>query len=256
MPSPHDAPSVLLNPVPDNAPQTHLYLVRHGQAVINVTPIIGGPNGDTGLTPLGVRQAEALRDRLARTGEIRADVIIASTLPRARQTAEIIAPALHLAVTPDDDLHELRTGPDGDGLTIAEYTKRFGWIDIADNPLTPVDPGGESWASFMLRVATALDRIARDHAGKTVVVVTHGGLIDGSFLHFFGMNAHALPPARFHTSNTSLTHWERIPREGRLVWRLAYYNDASHARGLDAAGATSPIASQSAPAIEAAKAPV
>ena len=34
---------------------THLYLIRHGEAVSNVEPIIGGMRGDTGLSPLGVR---------------------------------------------------------------------------------------------------------------------------------------------------------------------------------------------------------
>ena len=78
--------------------QTHLYLVRHGEAVVNVEPIMGGMRGDTGLTPRGVAQAESLRDRLAATGEIAADILISSTLPRARQTAEIIAGVLNMPV--------------------------------------------------------------------------------------------------------------------------------------------------------------
>ena len=72
---------------------THLYLIRHGESVANVQPIVAGMRGDVGLTERGVAQADRLRERLAQ-GEIAADVLIASTLPRARQTAEIIAPAL------------------------------------------------------------------------------------------------------------------------------------------------------------------
>lgn len=53
-------------------------------------------------------QAERLRDRLARTGEITADVLIASPLPRARQTAEMLAPALGLMVTLDAEMEEWR----------------------------------------------------------------------------------------------------------------------------------------------------
>jgi len=81
---------------------THLYLIRHAEAVSNVEPIIAGMRGDTGLTAHGVAQAERLRDRLA-AGEIAADVLIASTLPRAQQTAEIIAPALGLPIIWDDE---------------------------------------------------------------------------------------------------------------------------------------------------------
>jgi len=64
---------------------TQLYLIRHGQAFCNVENLIAGMESDVGLTPVGVAQAERLRDRLSATGEIAADVLIASTLPRARQ---------------------------------------------------------------------------------------------------------------------------------------------------------------------------
>ena len=47
---------------------THLYLIRHSRAVANVENILAGMRSDTGLTPLGVTQAERLRDRLAATG--------------------------------------------------------------------------------------------------------------------------------------------------------------------------------------------
>lgn len=90
---------------------THLYLIRHGEAITNVEPIIGGMRGDTGLSSLGVRQAEALRDRLTATQEIAADLLIASTLPRARQTAEIVAPAFGLPIVWEDDVQEMRAKP-------------------------------------------------------------------------------------------------------------------------------------------------
>ncbi|MBC7806389.1 MAG: histidine phosphatase family protein [Akkermansiaceae bacterium] len=230
----------------DEAAETNLYFIRHGQAVVNVTKVMGGPKGDTGLTLLGRTQAERLRRRLA-SGEIQADVLIASSLPRARETAELIAPALGLPVLLDDDLHELRVGPDADGLPLEEYIRRFGWVEISDNPLIPVDPNGESWARFMLRVGEALTRIARDYRGKTVVLVCHGGVIDGSLVHFFGMNAHAFPPARLHTLNTSLTHWTYSSRNGKWHWRLNYYNDTRHLEGLTATAVfpdTEPVATE------------
>lgn len=216
-------------------PPTTLYLIRHGQAVVNVEPIIGGPRGDTGLTPTGVRQAELLRDRLRETREIEPDVLVVSTLPRARQTGGIVAEAFPgVPIVYDDEFQELRCGPEGDGLHVDEYMRRFGWVDFYHQPLRPVDPGGESWASFLLRVSLSLDRVAREHAGKTVVVVCHGGVIDGSFLHFFGMPLQAVPPAGFHTANTSLTCWRRIwTRDQRMRWTLVRYNDDHHLRAMD-----------------------
>lgn len=218
----------------ENLPaETRLLLVRHGQAHVNVSHVLGGMRGDTGLTALGRAQAQRLRDRLS-TGEFHAEVLLASSLPRARETAEIIAPALSLSAQFDDDLHELRVGDEGDGLPLEEYKRRFGWVDIAANPHTPIDPGGESWARFMLRVGETLTRIAREHHGKTVVVVCHGGVIDGSLVHFFGMNAAAVPPARLYTRNTSLTLWTHTRHNERWTWRLDFYNDAHHLAGLDA----------------------
>ena len=225
MPEDNDGPEVAV----DRSP-TDLWLIRHGQAVVNVEPVLGGPKGDTGLTELGVRQAKGLRDRLAAHGEIRPDVLIASTLPRAWQTARILAPAFgDLPVVPDDDVQELRVGPEADGLSVEEYTRRFGWVDIRADPFAPVDPGGESWVMFTQRVCTALERITREHAGKTVVVVCHGGIVDVSFLHFFRMPTNAMPPVALHTANCSLTHWRRLWNHGAMRWHLVRYNDTTPA---------------------------
>ena len=207
--------------------QTHLYLVRHGEAVVNVEPIMGGMRGDTGLTPRGVAQAESLRDRLAATGEIAADILISSTLPRARQTAEIIAPALNVPMVLDDEVQEIGVG-DADGLHHEEAWARYGNPDFVNDPFHQIAPGGESWAQFMLRVAGALHRIVRDHKGKTIVLVCHGGVIDGSFAYF--LNIHTRIPLRleFYPHNTSLTHWETYSYSGQKFWRLACYNDVAH----------------------------
>src|SRR6187399_1209795 len=84
---------------------THLYLIRHGQYVEDEAHPILNPE----LSPEGIAQVERLRNRLAATGEIKADVLISSPLLRAQQTAHIIAPALGLPVTLDPDMEEWRT---------------------------------------------------------------------------------------------------------------------------------------------------
>lgn len=211
---------------------THLYLIRHGEAWANVKPIVAGMRGDQGLTPRGVAQAERLRDRLAR-GELQADVLIASTLPRARQTAEIIQPALGLPIIFDDDVQELRIG-EADGMTNQEAWSRFGVPNFDAEPLRPIAPGGESWGEFTLRVGRALTRITSEHAGKTIVIVCHGGVIDCSFIHFFQMPSLVLPPTDFHTRNTSITYWEYVNRRARNLWRLNSYNDIAHLHDIGA----------------------
>lgn len=210
---------------------TQLYLIRHGQAIAAVQNIIG----DTGLSPLGITQAKHLRDRLAGTGEIAADVLIASTFLRAQQTAEIIAPALGLPIVLDDEVQELRPGESAD-MHVEDARKRFGRPDFEQIPFQPVAPGGENWGQFMLRVSTALDRIIRQHEGKTIVIVCHGGVIDGSFVYFFRMSTLHLPPVRLLTHNTSITHWQKDTFYGRAPhWRLVRYNDDMHLRDIDSA---------------------
>lgn len=209
---------------------TNLYLIRHGEATSQTQDVLR----DDGLTPLGVKQAERLRDRLAATGEIAADVLIASTLPRARQTAEIIQPALNLPIIMDDEVQELRIG-DAEGMHIDDFKEKFGGYNVEEYPFRPVATGAENWGGFVLRVATALDRIVHEHEGKTIVIVCHGGVIDNSFVYFFGLNSLTLPQARFFTYNTSITQWRKYKPEGRTAhWRLVRYNDNLHVRDIDA----------------------
>jgi 2,3-bisphosphoglycerate-dependent phosphoglycerate mutase len=213
---------------------TRLYLIRHGQAFCNVRPFgtIAGMLGDAGLTPLGRTQAERLRDRLAATGEIKADILIASTLPRARETAEIIAPALGLPIIFDDEFQEQSPG-DFDGKEWNEIKDEI--PNQHDEPYRPFGPNGENWGQFILRVGTALNRILYQHEGKTIVVVCHGGVIDASFLVFFGMNTLVPAETAFYTRNTSITIWERREIEGySLRWRLTGYNDDLHTRAIGA----------------------
>lgn len=206
---------------------THLYLIRHGQSNVNVEPIVGGMRGDRGLTELGRLQAERLRDRLEKSGEIKADVLIASTLPRARQTAEIIQPALGIPMLLDDDVQEIRLGI-GDGMPLADFKAQYGWVDFDYEPHRRLVPESESLSDFVNRTCRALERITREHAGKTIVVVCHGGIVDSSFYYFFDIPMLAAAQTGFNTHNTSITHWARWMIRGKWRWRIERYNDDSH----------------------------
>jgi len=208
---------------------TNLYLIRHAEALGAVHNIIG----DTALSPLGIMQAERLRDRLAATGEIAADLLISSTFVRARQTAEIIAPALGLPILLDDEVQELRDGV-AEGMHVKEYRARYGEVNFRETPFRQVAPAGENWGQFALRVGTALDRITRQYEGKTIVIVCHGGVIGVSFLYFFGTGSLQYPQAGFDTDNTSITHWTKRSISGRPSrWRLVCYNDDMHLRDIE-----------------------
>jgi len=207
---------------------TNLYLIRHGEAHSNVEAVIGGMQGDRGLTERGIAQAEALARRLA-NGEIVADVLYASTLPRARMTAELIAQALKLPISWDDELHELRPG-EADGMTVEAARARFEGLErFLFEAFTPIAPGGESWGSFQMRASAALERIILQHQGQTIVIVTHGGIIEASFLYLLELGPQMRGRAAFPVANTAITHWRQVTTAaGRVEWHLAAHNDHRH----------------------------
>ena len=214
---------------------TELYLIRHGESVANVEPIIGGMRGDSGLTARGREQAARLAARLA-AGEIRADALYTSTLPRAVETAEYVGRALGLTPLPDDEWHELRPG-EADGASVEEWRARYGGreFETATDPYRPFAPGGESWATFLLRVGRALSRVVARHRGETVAVVCHGGVLEAAFYHAFGLGPTA-NRVSFAPLNTSITHWRHHPAEegGAPRWALVAFNDAAHLRPAEA----------------------
>jgi broad specificity phosphatase PhoE len=206
-----------------------LVLVRHGAAHAGFDGVIAGPTGCTGLTPLGRRQAEALHDHLLGSGRVHADALLASVIPRAIETAEIIAPGLGFETFGKAcDLCEVHTG-EADGLPWAEYSPRYGSLDMEAEPDRVFAPGGESWTSFHERVLGMLERVAREYEGQTVVAVCHAGVIMASLRMLLGI-PHPGTGAQLRPSNTGLTEWEHDPSHDR--WTLHSFNDAGHLLGL------------------------
>jgi probable phosphoglycerate mutase len=209
---------------------TRLVLIRHGQSRATVDQIAGGERGCTGLTDFGARQVEALRERVTGTDELAGTTaLLASTLPRAVETAEILAPALGgLPVVTYRDLSELQPG-EGDGLTWGQWGARFGGFRMADEPYRPLAPGGESWAEFQLRVGRTLSALIVAEAGGLVVIACHGGIIEGSIRNFLGLGWLSGADALETPANASMTEWTCVVQPtGALSWRLVRYNDAAH----------------------------
>jgi probable phosphoglycerate mutase len=209
-------------------PSTRLILVRHGESVAQVEGVVGGPKTCRGLSERGRRQVEALRDRWLAAG-LRADVLLASTLPRAVETAELLAGALG-GLVPElvDDLCEILPG-ECDGMTWDDFEEQFRGGDYRWDPHTPVAPGGESWVQFQARASRAIGAIVEALEGRTIVAAVHGGIVDGSMVHFLG-----LPKDAGHvlqTENASVTEWLFVdPRSNWEPggWRLVRFNDHAH----------------------------
>jgi ribonuclease H / adenosylcobalamin/alpha-ribazole phosphatase len=160
-----------VQPVGEPAPvvTTVTHLLRHGQTEHTPERRYSGRN-DLPLSRTGRAEAEAAA---ARAAELGIEVIVASPLRRTRETAEIVAAALGLAVEFDEDLVELDFG-DLEGLTFDEArtkhplaARRFG------SDVTVAAPGGESVMDVSTRVARARRRLLARHEGRSVLVVSH-----------------------------------------------------------------------------------
>jgi len=168
------------------ADTTRLVLIRHGEANVYVESIVGGHDSCTGLSGLGRRQAAALRDRLASTGELgEVDALYASVMARAMETAEIIAPALGgLPVRTDCDLCEIHPG-EAEGMSWADYEAQYGsstWGPAQYH--RPWAPGAETVAELVTRAGRRLWQLVTEHPGETVVVACqrrdHPGVVPGA----------------------------------------------------------------------------
>ena len=155
------------------------------------------------------------------------DVLLSSPLPRARQTAEIIAPALGRPIELEADLEEHRPG-EADGCPFVDFAARFGMFDFRAEPDRPFAPGGESLREFHERVVSLLRRIETEREGATVLAVCHGGVIDAAFRSYLAIG---LSDAfELWTLNTSLTEFAIATSDAPP--QLRRYNDAAHLTGL------------------------
>lgn len=151
-------------------PATTTVLLRHGETPLSGERRFAG-RGDIPLTGTGLKQAAAAATRLAARGGL--DLIVTSPLERTQQTASAVAAATGVPLVADDGWMETDFG-EWEGLNHAEAERGWpeqmaAWLD--DTAAAP--PGGESFAATSDRVLKALDTLLAEHAGATVLVVSH-----------------------------------------------------------------------------------
>ncbi|TFV89559.1 bifunctional RNase H/acid phosphatase [Blastococcus sp. CT_GayMR16] len=200
---------------------TVTHLLRHGQTEHTPERRFSGRN-ELPLSLTGRAEAEAAA---ARAADLGVEVVIASPLRRTRETAEIVAAALGLPVTFDPDLVELDFG-DVEGLTFDEArekhplaARRF----MSD--ISVAAPGGESISDVGTRVARARRRILSDHAGRTVLIVSHVTPIKLFLAAGLGVGDDVVHRVFLEAASLSTVTWSS---DGRSSVRLV--NDTAHLR--------------------------
>ena len=203
---------------------TELVVVRHGETEFNRSGRYQG-HADSPLTPAGEAQALRLAPRL-RSLDCGATVH-ASDLGRARRTAELLVqPSAH-RIREEAALRERGYGV-FEGLSRTEIAERYPAARIASGAANPdyTPPGGETQDEFNARVIGVFDRIASEHVGGRVIVVTHGGVVTTFARYVLGVPADA--PRRFDIGNTSLSLFYRDDERG---WMVRFLGDVSHLEG-------------------------
>lgn len=207
----------------NNEAMTELIVVRHGETLWNAGGRLQG-HLDSGLSPLGVRQAEAIARRL---GEERFVALYSSDLGRAFQTAEPIAQATGLPIVTDSRLRERNLGV-FQGLTMAEILERFPDDHrrfVSGDP-DHVVPGGESGRQRYERTVACADEMAARHRGERVLIVTHGGVLNGLLRRALGIDLAI--PLSYRLFNATINTF--FVRGG--TWKLGTWGDIHHLRDI------------------------
>lgn len=208
------------------------YLVRHGETEWNRT---GRMQGHTGvpLSAEGRRQATLVAERLR---SVEFATVYCSDLPRAAETARIIAAGRDLTISDETDLREFSYG-EWEGLTLEEVETRYPGalaerIEAGGN-LGWTAPGGESAIDAIRRVRRFTTRASESlDPGENILVVGHGGSLRAPAVCLLDLADDDF--WKFRVDNTALA--VVTDHDGSRV--LESWNDTSHLAGADSADAS------------------
>jgi probable phosphoglycerate mutase len=164
------------------APASIVLFVRHGMTPTTGAVLPGRAKG-LHLSPEGREQAEKVAERLASLRGITA--VYASPLERTRETAAPIARALGLRVRVERGLTECDFGA-WTGRKLTELRRLPAWRTVQHHPSGFRFPEGESFVEMQTRVVTTIQRLVTEHAGSTIVVVSHADPIKAAVAHAVG----------------------------------------------------------------------
>jgi broad specificity phosphatase PhoE len=153
---------------------TSILLVRHGETREAAERRYPSAQ-DLSLNERGRAQAIALAETLQSVG---LDAVFASPSQRAGETAVPLVTQRHLELHVIPELAEMGFGQLR-GMSLEEAAHAFPevlkrWLE---NPFEVTLPEGEPFLDFVGRVRRVRLRLTREWAGRTIMVVTHGGVI-------------------------------------------------------------------------------
>lgn len=198
-------------------------LVRHGKTEWNETGRYQGCS-DTCLSATGLKEAEAVRQRLAAE---KIDAMYCSDLERAAQTARIIASGRDAKLVIRKELREIDFG-EFEGLTFDEVGQRYpdnDWWTARDAAQRL--PQGESVGQLAARVDQFIASCLGKHKEReTILVVAHGGSLRTLVCRLLGLGLEHWWQIGIDSASVSMV--ETYPR-GMM---LSVLNDTCHLKHL------------------------
>jgi broad specificity phosphatase PhoE len=196
---------------------------RHGESIGNVEDRMQGLS-DYPLSETGRAQARALMKRW-QMEKLGFDVVIASPLSRASETAQIIASGLAISNLEYEPLWMERDMGKRTGLTWAEIQDQFKTRDFVNPYDTSFEDGEGDWALF-LRAGQALHKLLQRPAAR-YLVVTHGAILNMTLYAILGIAPQpSAQGPRFSLGNTAIASFRYYPLAHR--WQVKVIGDRSH----------------------------
>ena len=151
-----------------------IWLLRHGA---DDDTRLGGWS-DAGLSPIGIDQVRQVSERIS-SCDYHIQHVFSSDLPRAKETAEIIAEKLGLSVKMLKEFRETNNG-DLAGISKAEFQRNYPGLFFSSLEWNQLYPNGESPALFFTRIKNAWQSFKSEVSALSgnTLLVTHGGVID------------------------------------------------------------------------------
>jgi len=214
----------------------HLFLVRHGENLANLTKEFSSRRVDYSLTPKGILQAEQTAGHFLAAGEAGQagygiQGVYSSPLKRARETAEIIAHHLGLPVVVVDNFREIDVGD----MELQPPTMEA-WAlhnKIIENwfrgEVERAFPNGDNYITICKRMRAAIEQVVAGKDAQSSIVVGHGGIFTVTLPDL--CPGVGLDYLRKENHNCSISEIDVEWKDGRLEGRLITWASHAHLYG-------------------------
>ncbi len=146
------------------------YVLRHGYSLLNKKHRIESvypEKGKNGLLPEGIIEVKKAARALKKEGGV--DYIFSSPFLRTKETAEIVAKELGVAVHLEDELHEVLLG-EFEGKPVKDFYAQY----PAAERFTQTPEGGETLVQVASRMKKFVEKLEKKYQGKRILLVSHG----------------------------------------------------------------------------------